>query len=85
VFRLEEDRPKRKIVAIKRGDRFGRLTVMRLESVEGRRRLWRCRCDCGRHKVVPTRYLTSKETKSCGCLLIDNGRLAMRRLHAKVA
>ena len=57
-----------------KGNRYGRLLV--LESIPERNNnmsvLWRCRCDCGNIIVVPTAYLTSGNTKSCGCLQIDN-------------
>lgn len=29
---------------------------------------WHCRCDCGNEIDVPTRYLKSGNTRSCGCL-----------------
>lgn len=52
------------------GMRFGRLTVV---GDDGRRThrnviMWHCICDCGNHKYVPTDYLTSGDTRSCGCL-----------------
>lgn len=52
----------------KRGQRFGRLIA--LEDV-GRDKygyvLWYCKCDCGNHKIVQSRYL-GKGTASCGCI-----------------
>lgn len=57
-----------------KGNRYGRLLV--LESIPERNKnrnvLWRCRCDCGNIIVVPTAYLINGNTKSCGCLQIDN-------------
>jgi hypothetical protein len=44
--------------------RFGRLVV--IERVTGT--TWRCRCDCGKEKIVSTKCLTSGFTRSCGCL-----------------
>ena len=29
---------------------------------------WRCRCDCGREKIVPRQYIAGKTIRSCGCL-----------------
>jgi hypothetical protein len=58
------------------------LTVLRLETTRDGRRLWRCRCDCGRHKVVETRYLTTGATASCGCLRVDVKRAEMVARHA---
>lgn len=59
------------------GKRFGRLIVIepaRLDRTESNRTRngWRCRCDCGKEIVLPTRYLTSGEKNSCGCLLAES-------------
>lgn len=48
------------------GQRFGLLTVERVEPLRGRR-AWRCRCDCGGSVVVATGALRSGNSKSCGC------------------
>lgn len=48
---------------------FGRLTV--LESSNERKHgkiVWKCKCTCGSVIMVPSNYLTSGDTKSCGCL-----------------
>lgn len=51
------------------GQRFGRLTALYLlEEMRGRNACWHCRCDCGNEIDVPTRYLKSGNTRSCGCL-----------------
>ena len=52
------------------GNRFGKLTVIqRFEgSDEKKKYLWECKCDCGNVAFVSTGALTSKHTKSCGCL-----------------
>lgn len=63
-----------------RGVRFGRLTVLRLESTKKGRRIWRCVCDCGKHRLVATRLLTRGQTRSCGCLCRD----VLRQLGAAV-
>jgi len=68
-------------VEVARGKKFGRLLVVRLEGIKKRRRLWRCRCECGRQKLVPTQMLTRKKTQSCGCLRIDE--LKKRVSHLK--
>jgi hypothetical protein len=46
--------------------KFGRLTV--IEKAQEKPVKWRCKCDCGNIKILPTRYLTSGDTQSCGCL-----------------
>jgi hypothetical protein len=54
------------------GQRFGRLTVLRLEGTHVSRggsregTLWRCRCDCGKETVVYGRNLRWGNTTSCG-------------------
>ena len=49
------------------GQRFGRLTALRLaENVDGRT-AWLCRCDCGREAVVKTYHLRGGHVASCGC------------------
>ena len=52
---------------------FGRLTVIeRGRDVPGSRHAhWRCRCECGKEKVVRSNGLTSGRTVSCGCLRAD--------------
>lgn len=48
--------------------RFGRLVVIKQVGLnKNRQKLWLCKCDCGNEKVFPTSYLTSGDTKSCGC------------------
>jgi len=49
------------------GQRFERWLVLdRDNSKKGNSRFW-CKCECGNMKSVPTRYLVSGESKSCGC------------------
>lgn len=54
------------------GKRFGRLTVIgfagRKRYKSYSRRLWECKCLCGKTIVVETKKLTSGNTRSCGCL-----------------
>lgn len=71
--------------AIKRGPRFkdrtnervGRLTILRLDRMEKRGRIWKsfwcCRCDCGTECVLPGANFSSGNTKSCGCLRREAG------------
>ena len=51
---------------------FGRLTVMDFEGIHTtpcgtRRKMWRCRCECGNESVVAENNLKNGTTKSCGC------------------
>ena len=51
------------------GNTYGMLTVIeKLPYMTGKQMTWRCRCDCGGYKDVPTGSLTSKNTQSCGCM-----------------
>jgi hypothetical protein len=56
------------------GQKFGKLTVMSLDHVFGRRNIsyWKCKCDCGNERVIRGSYLTAG-TKSCGCLISKVG------------
>lgn len=62
------------------GMRFGRLLV--LERAEERTSWgaiqWRCRCDCGREKLVATGNL-KRGTRSCGCLKLGHGAAPVGR------
>ena len=56
------------------GQRFGRLTVVRLHHVEENRHrtgYWLCRCDDGNALVVRAGSLKSGNTRSCGCLRVS--------------
>ena len=49
------------------GQRFGRLVALHTENGK-----WRCLCDCGAQKLVFSENLTSGNTQSCGCLLLES-------------
>ena len=61
------------------GQRFGKLVVVERagSSISGFA-MWRCRCDCGKIAIVIGRNLRTGNTRSCGCLYVDerNTRLA---------
>lgn len=49
------------------GKRFGRWVA--LESYEnGKKKYWKCECDCGKISFVREDHLLSGKSKSCGCL-----------------
>lgn len=63
------------------GQRFGRLVVIGdagVDRYDARRRLVRCRCDCGAKHVARLDNL-GHSTRSCGCLSAEL-RAARRRL-----
>jgi hypothetical protein len=52
--------------------RFGRLVVIKQMPSANQNRYWLVRCDCGVEKILPTAYLKSGHTNSCGCLRREN-------------
>lgn len=60
------------------GLRFGRLSVIGLDSVRkrpdgrGTRTFWVCKCDCGLFTVCDSSHLAARDTQSCGCLKLDS-------------
>lgn len=52
------------------GQRFGRLIAKKYVGKDkNNQSLWLCECDCGNEEVITNiHYLTSGDTKSCGCL-----------------
>lgn len=50
------------------GKIFGNLTVLeRLENSNDRRKVYKCRCECGNITQVKSKYLYNGDTRSCGC------------------
>jgi hypothetical protein len=63
------------------GGKFNRLTVIEFVGVRNKRAIWKCECDCGKIIEVVGTYLTSNNTKSCGCL--NNERISnSNRIHS---
>ena len=56
------------------GQRFGRLVVTKRVGNKGKHRSWECLCDCGNITIVPVGHLRSGNTRSCGCLVENNGQ-----------
>jgi len=53
----------------KKGERFGRLTVInRIYTSNKKNSKWLCRCKCGKEIIVFANNLNRNHTKSCGCL-----------------
>lgn len=56
------------------GNVYSRLTVVEKTTERYRKQIvWKCQCECGNYKMVPTYSLTNGGTKSCGCLNRSNG------------
>lgn len=49
------------------GQRFGRLTAIRLSHMGKGGSVWSCRCDCGSEPVVVSIVNLGRSTTSCGC------------------
>lgn len=59
------------------GQRFGRLTVVRLIGKNHNNKLeWLCKCDCGKEIVAVTGHLKSGHTNSCGCYAQERAKEA---------
>lgn len=54
--------------AIAPGDKFNRLTAIKIESVTPRGRRWLFKCDCGKKHVAAAKLVKFGSIKSCGCL-----------------
>lgn len=77
------------------GQTFERWTVIERVSVSPKTgwMLWVCRCQCGTVRQIAGAVLTSRNSRSCGCLLKDmkaTGRtpeeeLAVRRLRSRLS
>lgn len=50
------------------GQKFGRLTVLKIDKKVGRTYYWLCQCECGNLKVVRGSHLKSGKIQSCRCL-----------------
>lgn len=50
------------------GEVYGKLKVLEFVERKDKKTCWKCRCSCGNEVIYPITYLTSGDTKSCGCL-----------------
>jgi hypothetical protein len=68
---LNDEKRRQCTVNIK-GQRYGRLVVVKCVGVKGRSSLWLCKCDCGNTVELTANNLRWSNTKSCGCLTYAN-------------
>lgn len=55
------------------GDKFGRLTVIKLDHKDKKyEKYFLCKCSCGKEVVVRDSNLKIGKTKSCGCIRVEN-------------
>ncbi|MEK4302424.1 hypothetical protein MKY30_23990 [Oceanobacillus sp. FSL W8-0428] len=60
------------------GDKYGRLTAMKLSYRDKRSNsFWICKCDCGNETVVRIGDLRSGNTTSCGCFREEQSNKAL--------
>lgn len=73
-----------KLVSI--GDKFGMLTVIdRLPKriyKSSSKRMWLCRCECGKTKAVQENNLRSGRSRSCGCASAKS-HIGLRKKNAR--
>lgn len=68
---------------IKKGDRYGKWTVMK--EIESRlysssvHRMVRCRCECGQVKDLIYRSIVSGKSKSCSCQRVQKIQLKWKK------
>lgn len=49
------------------GKKFGKLTALNRECINGSNSFWKCSCECGSFIIVKTGDLNSGHNTSCGC------------------
>jgi hypothetical protein len=50
------------------GQKFNFLTILSLDHIDNRgRKFFKCKCDCGKEKIIQGSLMSSGNTKSCGC------------------
>lgn len=53
--------------------RFGKLTAISRAPNNNGRTYWKCKCDCGKEKIVEAAHLRYGYTQSCGCAQYQYG------------
>lgn len=66
------------------GERYGRLVVIERVGTKNGNATWKCLCDCGNEKVIAGKCLRSGDTKSCGCLQLENLREQAHKGHSVI-
>lgn len=73
----------RRRIADRRGERYGRLTVIGFGGRRGRVLTWVCRCDCGRSVTVRAANLVKGHTRSCGCLAREHSLRLTKQINQR--
>lgn len=57
------------------GQKFGRLLVWEYAGIgKNKATQWLCKCECGKEITVRSQSLTRGNTRSCGCLRVEELR-----------
>jgi len=56
------------------GKKWGWLEVVESAGSNGKQKLWKCKCKCGNHRLLPTCTITAEKQQSCGCWLTSEER-----------
>lgn len=65
-------------IEIKKGERYGRLIIIKELSPSVRGRVFMCQCDCGQTKNIYLSDLRNGHIKSCGCLYKESRHYVSR-------
>lgn len=65
------------------GQKFNKLSVIKLDETRKARPYWICRCDCGNTVSVRADLLKTGNTKACGCLHKKHGQ-ALQGNHSRL-
>lgn len=75
----------KKQIRLMPGDKFNRLTCIKYSYTGNHyRRYFLFKCDCGNKIILQTNNVTSGNTKSCGCLSIENKTKRISRNHTEI-
>ncbi|MBI6550143.1 hypothetical protein [Xenorhabdus lircayensis] len=53
------------------GQKFNRLTAIKIAGKKGRQNLWLCKCECGKHHETTAALLIKGVSTSCGCYMME--------------
>lgn len=79
--KLSSERNKGKFIKDLTGQKFGKLTVLKLadERTNAGGAKWVCKCECGNFKEVSGKALQCGDTMSCGCL-VSKGEYKIKQI-----
>lgn len=66
------------------GQRYGRLVVIEFVRIDGKRSLWRFRCDCGSVRVIRATSVRQGVTTSCGCGRLKSPPMTAGQRHGRL-